>query len=199
MSLPYIKHPVTKAIVIADDLPTSITYWTASRKALIAAAVTGDVISADEACKRYQVGLLELQDWMSRYKQAGIIGIKAKTSSPSKAVIDPNLNIRVGCVVIGINCLRLYGSDHELNNLLPRIQRKMLWLIAVHSAQHHAVLTKSNLLKQLYIGKEPADAKILYVLKCAINKTLRPIYGSDIILKIWGRGFYIPEACINGD
>ncbi len=61
----------------SDDLPPSdIKRWSPRRKAEVAAAVTGGLLTPEEACGRYGLSAEELSSWQSAYQRHGVGGLR---------------------------------------------------------------------------------------------------------------------------
>jgi Protein of unknown function (DUF1153) len=59
------------------DLPLSHdSRWTPLRKARIVVAVQGGLISADEACGRYDLSIDELEIWQREFQSGGTKGLR---------------------------------------------------------------------------------------------------------------------------
>jgi hypothetical protein len=64
-------------VLSKDDLPPSdTTRWVAKRKAQVAAAVNGGLLSIAEACDRYDLTLEELSSWQRSLEKGGMAGLK---------------------------------------------------------------------------------------------------------------------------
>lgn len=46
-----------------ETLPPPTTRWISRRKAEVVAAVSGGILTIDEACSRYDMDLTELEEW----------------------------------------------------------------------------------------------------------------------------------------
>ena len=59
------------------NLPASETRrWVISRKAVVVAAVSGGLISIEEACRRYHLTLDEFLIWQRQYHHYGVPGLR---------------------------------------------------------------------------------------------------------------------------
>jgi hypothetical protein len=66
--------PVGETLTL-EALPAANTHrWTPRRKAEVVAAVRGGLLTFDEACARYSLGLEEFTDWQRAVNQSGIFG-----------------------------------------------------------------------------------------------------------------------------
>jgi hypothetical protein len=68
--------PDGRAITL-DDLPEpGIKRWVTRRKAEVVAAVRGGLLSADEACARYDISKEEFAGWERLYDRHGVKGLR---------------------------------------------------------------------------------------------------------------------------
>jgi hypothetical protein len=66
------------SILTRADLPPPDTRrWVASRKAVVVRAVTSGLISADEACRCYDLSAEELEGWCTAVERHGVEALKA--------------------------------------------------------------------------------------------------------------------------
>ena len=62
-----------------DSLPPPNTHrWVVRRKAEVVAAVSGGLLSVDEACKRYSLSLEEFTSWQRAVERSGMPGLRVK-------------------------------------------------------------------------------------------------------------------------
>lgn len=60
-----------------DTLPRPDTSrWVVRRKAEVVAAVTGGLLTIDEACKRYELTLEEFASWERAVERSGLPGLR---------------------------------------------------------------------------------------------------------------------------
>lgn len=60
-----------------EDLPKPSTRrWVVRRKALVVAGVQNGLLSAEEACKRYQLSDEEFQSWIQLFNRHGLRGLR---------------------------------------------------------------------------------------------------------------------------
>lgn len=60
-----------------EDLPSPATRrWTIRRKGQVVAAVNGGLLTFDEACLRYALGLEELTSWQRSVARSGLPGLR---------------------------------------------------------------------------------------------------------------------------
>lgn len=50
--------------------------WIVRRKAEVVAAVTGELLSMDEACKRYNLTMEEFASWQRAVDRSGLAGLR---------------------------------------------------------------------------------------------------------------------------
>jgi transposase-like protein len=55
--------------------------WVARRKAELVAAVSGGLLSMQEACQRYAISTEEFTDWERRYMRRGLQGLRVSVRS----------------------------------------------------------------------------------------------------------------------
>jgi hypothetical protein len=67
--LPYIIGPNGNVLTIADLPPAQTTRWVKRRKAEVVAAVHGELISLEEACRRYALTVEEFSSWERAVKK----------------------------------------------------------------------------------------------------------------------------------
>jgi hypothetical protein len=61
-----------------DDLPpANVNRWTIRRKAAVVVAIAEGRLTADEACRRYQLTEEELQSWQQAYTEHGLPGLRS--------------------------------------------------------------------------------------------------------------------------
>lgn len=72
----YVLGPLGDLMTLAD-LPTPDTkHWTVLRKAKVVAAVKGELLTVEEACKRYAMSSGELAMWREHIDRYGIAGLR---------------------------------------------------------------------------------------------------------------------------
>lgn len=73
----HVTGPDGTAIGI-DDLPApETTRWVMRRKAEVVSAVRGGLLSADEACERWNLSVEELESWQRLIDRYGVRGLRA--------------------------------------------------------------------------------------------------------------------------
>ncbi|QQN75468.1 DUF1153 domain-containing protein [Croceicoccus sp. YJ47] len=79
------NQKITPAMVIGpqgepmtlDDLPPPTTRrWVIRRKAEVVAAVSGGLLTIDEACDRYALSLEEIASWQRAVERSGMKGLR---------------------------------------------------------------------------------------------------------------------------
>jgi Protein of unknown function (DUF1153) len=65
------------SLLTLADLPRSTTVrWTVMRKAKLVAAVSGGLLSVEDACSRYNIATEEFLSWQRLIDQHGIAGLR---------------------------------------------------------------------------------------------------------------------------
>jgi hypothetical protein len=73
------------SILTPSNLPQpSRIRWVAQRKAELIAAVSGGLLTMDDACLRYAISTEEFTDWERRYVQRGMNGLRVSVRSGGK-------------------------------------------------------------------------------------------------------------------
>jgi len=72
----YVIGPDGSPLSIADLPPRDTRRWVVRRKAQVVAAVSGGLISLDEACQRYKLTLEEFLSWQSSIDRYGVAGLR---------------------------------------------------------------------------------------------------------------------------
>lgn len=72
-------RPHGKELTLADLPPAETSRWVARRKAEVVAGVNGGLLTAHEACERYQMDLEELVSWQRAVDRDGLSGLRAKS------------------------------------------------------------------------------------------------------------------------
>jgi hypothetical protein len=68
--------PLGEALTL-DSLPAAgTTRWVVRRKAEVVAAVTGGLLSVDEACERYGLSFEEFAAWQRAVDKSGMPGLR---------------------------------------------------------------------------------------------------------------------------
>jgi len=68
--------PDGRHITLADLPPPGIQRWVTRRKAEVVAAVHGGLLSADDACERYELSKEEFGGWERLYERHGVKGLR---------------------------------------------------------------------------------------------------------------------------
>jgi hypothetical protein len=77
--------PDGSALTIADLPPPDTKRWVTRRKAEVAAAVRGGLLSLEDACERYQLTIDEFLIWQRLINQHGLPGLRATKIQDHKA------------------------------------------------------------------------------------------------------------------
>jgi len=72
----YVVGPDGSPLSIADLPPRDTRRWVIRRKAQVVAAVSGGLISLEEACQRYKLTLEEFLSWQSSINTHGLAGLR---------------------------------------------------------------------------------------------------------------------------
>ena len=64
------------SILTPSNLPQGRVRWLAQRKAELIAAVSGGLLTMDDACLRYAISPEEFTDWERRYVRHGMDGLR---------------------------------------------------------------------------------------------------------------------------
>lgn len=77
--------PFGEALTL-DSLPSATTTrWVVRRKAEVVAAVSGGLLSIDEACDRYAISFEEFTGWQRAVTRSGVPGLRVTRSKPCRA------------------------------------------------------------------------------------------------------------------
>jgi len=68
--------PLGEALTVETLPPPDTLRWTPRRKAEVVAAVTGGLLSFDEACERYSLSIEELTGWQRAVDRSGMPGLR---------------------------------------------------------------------------------------------------------------------------
>ncbi len=72
-----VPGPNGQPLTIDDLPPPSIKRWVTRRKAEVVAAVTGGLLSKEDALKRYALSEEEFSGWQRLYRHHGTKGLRA--------------------------------------------------------------------------------------------------------------------------
>ena len=75
--LRYVLRPDGSPLTIADLPPANTKRWVIRRKAEVVAAVSGGLLSLDDACKRYSLSIDEFLIWQRQIEKHGLPGLRA--------------------------------------------------------------------------------------------------------------------------
>ena len=76
-----------------DSLPApSTSRWVVRRKAEVVAAVTGGLLSVDEACERYSLTLEEFAGWQRAVDRSGMPGLRVTRIQHYKSLYERQHN-----------------------------------------------------------------------------------------------------------
>ena len=68
--------PFGEALSLSDLPKNSTTRWVIRRKAEVVAAVTGGLLTLEEACDRYDLSLEEFLSWQESIDKSGLPGLR---------------------------------------------------------------------------------------------------------------------------
>ena len=68
--------PLGEPLTLDTLPPAGTTRWVVRRKAEVVAAVSGGLLSVDEACERYQLSLEEFTGWQRAVDRSGMPGLR---------------------------------------------------------------------------------------------------------------------------
>ncbi|ASK89385.1 DUF1153 domain-containing protein [Sphingorhabdus sp. SMR4y] len=68
--------PFGEALSLSDLPKSSTTRWVIRRKAEVVAAVTGGLLSLEEACDRYDLSFEEFLSWQESIDKSGLPGLR---------------------------------------------------------------------------------------------------------------------------
>ena len=68
--------PLGEPLTLASLPSPDTTRWVVRRKAEVVAAVTGGLLSVDEACHRYSLTLEEFTSWQRAVDRSGMPGLR---------------------------------------------------------------------------------------------------------------------------
>lgn len=68
--------PLGERLTIACLPPSDTARWVVRRKAEVVAAVSGGLLTLDEACERYSLALEEFTSWQRSVERSGMAGLR---------------------------------------------------------------------------------------------------------------------------
>ena len=68
--------PLGEPLTLASLPPAGTNRWVVRRKAEVVAAVTGGLLSVDDACDRYDLTLEEFSGWQRAVDRSGMQGLR---------------------------------------------------------------------------------------------------------------------------
>jgi len=83
----YVVGPLGKLLSL-DDLPPPGTRWSARRKAEVVAAVSGRLLTVEDACERYALSREEFDSWCRALKRSGLSGLRVKSTQYYRQLFD---------------------------------------------------------------------------------------------------------------
>lgn len=73
---PTVVGPDGRKLTIADLPKPGIQRWVTRRKAEVVAAVRGDLLTREDACRRYEISDEEFQGWERLFDRHGVKGLR---------------------------------------------------------------------------------------------------------------------------
>jgi hypothetical protein len=80
--------PLGEPLTIDSLPPTDTNRWVVRRKAEVVAAVTGGLLTVDEACDRYRLSLEEFVSWQRAVDRSGMRGLRVTRIQKYRAEYD---------------------------------------------------------------------------------------------------------------
>lgn len=68
--------PLGEYLTLESLPPSDLSRWTPRRKAEVVAAVSGGLLTFDEACQRYSIDIEELASWQRSVERSGMQGLR---------------------------------------------------------------------------------------------------------------------------
>lgn len=68
--------PLGEPLTLGSLPPIDTVRWTPRRKAEVVAAVTGGLLTFDEACERYSLSIEEFASWQRAIDRSGMPGLR---------------------------------------------------------------------------------------------------------------------------
>lgn len=81
--LSYVVGPDGGPLTVSDLPPDYSKRWPMRRKAVVVAAVTGGLLSLDEACQRYALSVEEFVSWQRAITRFGLKGLRSGACYPN--------------------------------------------------------------------------------------------------------------------
>lgn len=81
---PHVLGPAGEILTLRDLPPAGTRRWTARRKAMVLAAVSGGLISVDEACRHYDLTLTEFAGWQRANARGGVAGLRVSQTQEGR-------------------------------------------------------------------------------------------------------------------
>jgi hypothetical protein len=81
----YVIGPEGGALTLESMPPPTTRRWVTRRKGEVVAAVRGGLLTADEACTRYDISLEELSSWQMAVDRSGLAGLRVTRTQEYRA------------------------------------------------------------------------------------------------------------------
>lgn len=80
--------PLGEPLTLASLPPSGTTRWVVRRKAEVVAAVSGGLLSVDDACNRYGLTLEEFAGWQRAVERSGMPGLRVTRIQHYKSLYE---------------------------------------------------------------------------------------------------------------
>lgn len=80
--------PLGEALTLDNLPPRNTTRWVVRRKAEVVAAVSGGLLSVEDACERYGLTLEEFASWQRAIERAGMPGLRVTRVQHYRALYE---------------------------------------------------------------------------------------------------------------
>ena len=84
----YVVGPTGTPLTLNDLPPSNTDRWVIRRKAEVVAAVSGGLLTVDEACQRYSLTLEEFAGWQRAIDRAGMPGLRVTRIQHYKSLYE---------------------------------------------------------------------------------------------------------------
>src|SRR3546814_14600001 len=85
--------PLGEPLTLDSLPPRDTTRWVVRRKAEAVAAVSGGLLSVDEACERYGLTLEEFASWQRAVDRSGMPGLRVTRVQHSRALYPRHIRL----------------------------------------------------------------------------------------------------------
>ncbi len=84
--------PLGEPLTLDSLPPVGTTRWVVRRKAEVVAAVTGGLLTVDEACERYGLTVEEFTSWQRAIERSGVPGLRVTRIQHYKTLYERQRN-----------------------------------------------------------------------------------------------------------